>query len=442
MNADEIRGTKREQVVFDTQKTHTLDFNNVALIEKLKADTVALVRKRDPIAIKLYKQIAEHRINVWMDTDNITESARAKIILRMLEDKFPNRKDIKILDLGAWSGTVAQFVADNGWTNITWVQADVEEMPTAPFGETYDAIFAFEMLEHLVDPFSLLQKARGWLNDNGAIFFTIPTEEYVFGYKGDEVASEHISKITKEELKGLGAVVNTLTATINNKADFEWYTGYIPKTQYVSATTPPKMGPMKNVSVLIAVPTARYVESATFKSIYELEVPEGVTTHLEFFYGYNIAQIRNLIANFASLNHFDYVFNVDSDIVLPPNALADLLAQKQDIIGGAYLQRIVGKRNLEAYRFIKNGEIERLPESALNTQGLIELSSIGFGCTLVSTKCFEAVGYPQFVYDNSIDFSKPSEDTFFCHKAKEKGYKTYVLPSLRCGHIGQLEHRI
>ena len=468
----------RERVEFDTQKGHTLDFNDVPNIEKIKTNIVGLVRQKDPTAIKLYKQIAENRINVWMDTENITESARALSIKRMLEEKFEGRKNIKILDLGAWSGTVAQYVADNGYTDITcmdiskeiiklgsthrpwfrWVQGDVEQLTEAPFGDKYDAIFAFEMLEHLVEPFALLEKAQHWLNPGGAIFFTIPTEDYVFGYPGDNVASEHISRITKDELKHLGAIFNILTATINNKVDFEWYTGYIPKkegtepvrTQVPKGVTAPyavpveSAQPAKKTTVLIAVPTARYIEADTFKSIYRLIIPEGVTTHLEFFYGYNIAQIRNLISNFAIINNFDYVLNIDSDIVVPPNALVELLKQDKDIIGGAYLQRINGQRNLEAYEWTpdmkssKRCSLERMSE-----KNPIEMSSVGFGCTLVSTKCLKDVGYPQFEYINALDHNQTvSEDTIFCIKAKNKGYITFLLPTIQCGHIGQFEHRI
>jgi hypothetical protein len=47
--------------------------------------------------------------------------------------------------------------------------------------------------------------------------------------------------------------------------------------------------------ILIGIPTNKYVETKTMKAIYDLEIPEGYTTELQFFYGYQIDQIRNFI---------------------------------------------------------------------------------------------------------------------------------------------------
>lgn len=48
---------------------------------------------------------------------------------------------------------------------------------------------------------------------------------------------------------------------------------------------------MKNI--LIAVPTNKYIEPETMKSIYDLEVPDGYKTHFQFFYGYSRSQVKN-----------------------------------------------------------------------------------------------------------------------------------------------------
>jgi hypothetical protein len=48
--------------------------------------------------------------------------------------------------------------------------------------------------------------------------------------------------------------------------------------------------------ILIAIPTARYIEADTFKSIYDLEIPTGYETTFQTFYGYRVDQVRNLIS--------------------------------------------------------------------------------------------------------------------------------------------------
>ena len=42
--------------------------------------------------------------------------------------------------------------------------------------------------------------------------------------------------------------------------------------------------------ILIAIPTNAGIEPDTFRSIYNMSVPEGYETHFEFFYGYQIDQ--------------------------------------------------------------------------------------------------------------------------------------------------------
>lgn len=187
-------------------------------------------------------------------------------------------------------------------------------------------------------------------------------------------------------------------------------------------------------TILIAVPTNKYIEPETFKSIYDLAVPSGYTTTFQFFYGYQIDQIRNLIAHWAS--NYDYLFSVDSDIVLPQNALVKLLAHDKDIVSGLYIQRKINQHILELYRDGKN-----VPYNDIKGFNLVEVDSCGFGCVLIKSKVITDIGYPQFVYKSAIDHKDTvSEDTYFCLKARQLGYKVFADPTLQCNHIGSYTH--
>lgn len=187
-------------------------------------------------------------------------------------------------------------------------------------------------------------------------------------------------------------------------------------------------------TILIAVPTNKYIEPETFKSIYDLEVPPGYITNFQFFYGYQVDQIRNLIAHWAV--NFDYLFSVDSDIVLPRNALSRLLSHDKDIVSGLYIQR---KHNIHALELYRNGI--NVPYNDIKGLGLVEVDSCGFGCVLVKSNVIKDIGYPQFVYKSAIDHKDTvSEDTYFCHKAKELGYRVYADTFIQCNHIGSFVH--
>jgi len=200
---------------------------------------------------------------------------------------------------------------------------------------------------------------------------------------------------------------------------------------------------IKKKRILIALPTAKNIETDTFLSIYRLEVPQGIETYLECFYGYNIDQVRNLICEFGIRNEFDYIFFVDSDIILPPDALKKLLLNDKDIISGVYIQRKLNGKIPEVYRKNNSGGRSNIDYQELIEDKLMEVDGCGFGCVLVKTKTLEQIGYPQFVYQDTLDFAYTiSEDVYFCNKAQEKGFNIFVDSSIKCEHIGSVRLKI
>lgn len=188
--------------------------------------------------------------------------------------------------------------------------------------------------------------------------------------------------------------------------------------------------PTQMKRILIAIPTNKYIEPETFKSIYDLEVPNGYTTTFQYFYGYQVDQIRNLIAHWAI--DYDYLFSVDSDISFSADTLKKLLAHNKPVVSGLYIQRKDNQHILELY---KNGR--NIPYSDIKDRGLVEVDGCGFGCVLVDSKVLRDVGYPQFVYKSALDHSQTvSEDNYFCSRAKEKGYTIWADTSIQCNHHG------
>lgn len=185
--------------------------------------------------------------------------------------------------------------------------------------------------------------------------------------------------------------------------------------------------------ILIAIPTARYIEAETFKSIYDLEVPEGYEVTFQYFYGYRVDQVRNLIADWV-VRGFDYLFSVDHDITFLPDTLKKLLDHDQDLVSGVYRQRLEPQM-LEIYEpFGTRMTTEDLYEKDRN---LVGIGGCGFGCVLVKKEVLVGVGYPQFEYHHALNHNDTiSEDTDFCKKAIAKGFSLWCDPSVRCGHIG------
>ena len=189
-------------------------------------------------------------------------------------------------------------------------------------------------------------------------------------------------------------------------------------------------GPKKKI--LIAIPTAKYIEVQTFKSIYDLEVPDGYEVDFQYFYGYAVDQVRNLIASWV-VNSYDYLFAVDHDVTFAPDTLKKMLSHDKHVVSGIYRQRLE-PQTIEIY----DKNLRSVPFESLANGGLIEIGGCGFGCVLVKKEVLASVGYPQFVYHQALDHANTfSEDLDFCRKATAKGYSIWVDTSIICGHIGE-----
>lgn len=218
--------------------------------------------------------------------------------------------------------------------------------------------------------------------------------------------------------------IGVMRVVENSPGNLEIWTG----DKWELFASSPNKEPMK--TILIAIPTNKYIEPETMKSIYDLEVPDGYTTTFQYFFGYQVDQIRNLIASWAE--KFDYLFAVDSDMSFAPDTLKKLLAHNVDVVSGLYIQRKPGQHILEIYRNGRN-----VPYQDIKGQGLVPVDGCGFGCVLVKSDVIRAIGYPQFVYKSALDHANTvSEDTYFCLKAKEKGYKIWADTTIQCGHHG------
>lgn len=183
--------------------------------------------------------------------------------------------------------------------------------------------------------------------------------------------------------------------------------------------------------ILIAIPTARYIEAETFKSIYDLEIPEGYETTFQTFYGYRVDQVRNLIADWV-VRGFDYLFAVDHDVTFAPDTLKKMLNHNVDVVSGIYRQRIP-EQKIEIYDLNQ----QRMNIEQLYGKPLVQIGGCGFGCVLVKKEVMVRVGYPQFEYHPALDHNNTrSEDNDFCRKAINAGFTLWCDPTILCGHIG------
>ncbi len=107
---------------------------------------------------------------------------------------------------------------------------------------------------------------------------------------------------------------------------------------------------------------------------------------------------------------------LDNDMLPPPEWLTILVEE-------------VHKPGVGIVSGIPSNEIARLNGRA-SPDGLIEYPHVGGGCTAITRRCFDAVGY----FDESL--MNNGEDTDFCYRARERGFRIANTPRLIIQHKG------
>lgn len=194
--------------------------------------------------------------------------------------------------------------------------------------------------------------------------------------------------------------------------------------------------------VLIAVPTFESVQPATFKSIYDLDT-EGFDAYFEPITGYTVAHARNKIAERGFELGVDLVLMVDSDIVLPGDALQLLADDDVDVVSGAYMHRnpeskdavntnLVKLGQFNYYEQVSRDEIHEFEEAGVQ---LLEVKGGGLGCCLINMAVFEIISHPWFAWRSYANGRMLSEDLHFCEKLKEADIPFHADPRVQCGHV-------
>ena len=149
---------------------------------------------------------------------------------------------------------------------------------------------------------------------------------------------------------------------------------------------------------------------------------------------------RNKLVETALENKADYLLFVDADMRFPKDTLKILMAHDKDIIGVNATTRSEPVKPT-AKNFIVNQDqsVDWLPIYSNAMSGISKADGIGCGVMLVKTKVFKAMEEPYFYFEQLGNNKILGEDIYFCIKAKDEGFDTWVDHDLSKGirHIGQ-----
>ena len=187
--------------------------------------------------------------------------------------------------------------------------------------------------------------------------------------------------------------------------------------------------------ILISVPTFENILPDTFKSIYGLQRPEGFYTLFNFVRGYSCARARNLIAREAMEGGYDYVLMVDSDMILPSNALVSMLKDDVDLCLGCYPRKNTRDGIFELFKTGQKDFVATYKYDELCAcKGKIDVKGGGFGCALIRVDAMRALAKPLFKYVEYDSGDVLSEDNYFCSQMTRAGFKVQADTDVMCGH--------
>ncbi|MGH8595148.1 MAG: hypothetical protein ACREXT_00665 [Gammaproteobacteria bacterium] len=146
---------------------------------------------------------------------------------------------------------------------------------------------------------------------------------------------------------------------------------------------------------------------------------------------------RWICGQLALEHQCDYLWLIDVDMAIPPDALPRLLAHDLDIVGAAYHYRSLPLRTVVKMRNTR-GELY-IPTEIPKT--LFSCASIGSGCTLIKVEALMRIPQPWFALEWDKDGCLiKTDDVWFCEQAASVGIKTYCDPTLEIRHIGDFAY--
>ena len=142
---------------------------------------------------------------------------------------------------------------------------------------------------------------------------------------------------------------------------------------------------------------------------------------------------------------------VDNDVVLPKDALANLLDDSKEVCLGFYAHRDTGnvyrgrtcvcKLLTDSGSRWKNYPLEseytakELSELKAKGEYKVRIHGGGMGCALIRTDVFRKIEYPWYDWVNYKHRGMLSEDLYFCEQCKANSILVYTDTRVNCGHM-------
>lgn len=167
-----------------------------------------------------------------------------------------------------------------------------------------------------------------------------------------------------------------------------------------------------------------------------------------------VSRARSVVASEFLHSTADVLLTIDADIIFDPEDAISICekARSHYIVGGLYMKRsdpTAPAGTLPDEDFIMADGFPLVPVRWLNS-GFMAVDRIVLEhlcnslplCAQASEQSFWPFYQPMIVSDDKNGFLYLSEDWSFCERANIKSYRCYLDPTVRLGHLAQVELRV
>lgn len=185
--------------------------------------------------------------------------------------------------------------------------------------------------------------------------------------------------------------------------------------------------------VLIGLSTMEHIRKADFLPHFlGLKKSEGAmicTVH-----GQSPAKSRNVIIEQALSIDATHILFIDDDMCYPPESLHQLLEHDVDVVTALYLMRSYPHFPVAFDEAYDDGRCKFMFLTHDPENGLIPIVNCGLGFVLIKTEVFRKLEKP-WVTLGEIEKDGWCDDVAFFNKVRKAGFKMYMDPKVRCGHM-------
>lgn len=188
--------------------------------------------------------------------------------------------------------------------------------------------------------------------------------------------------------------------------------------------------------ILVAAPH-RYKGDRNATNFFAMQTPTAFNCDLDEPYGMTVPDSRNYIVKRAIEQEYDFIFFVDDDVIIPRNALVQLVHLKADIAGGFYYKKYLP---LESVGMHINDKNQPVPIEDYTIGDIIHNTLVlPSGCTLIKVDVLKRLEYPWYKTITINDRPTITEDTYLCSKLRDMGVDIITDTGLQCIHVDYIK---